>query len=164
MTGSWWIFTCSPFVPQTKFLPFLKQHLNGTFQGIGQIESSSIKDRWMGYIFLPSDRLRHCRGAAVTPPQSVTATVFPAVTQQEGSTAVFFVVFYQTHCQHNSSIYGLFFRLLWTPGYSLFFKAICMRLCRGMLVRQKETASMWVQAQGSDTDGSGYTLRNTECI
>lgn len=47
----------------------------------------------MGYIFLPSDRLRHCRGAAVTPPQSVTATVFPAVTQQEGSTAVFFCCF-----------------------------------------------------------------------
>lgn len=116
----------------------------------------------MGYIFPPSDRLRHCREAAVTPPQSVTATVFPAVTQQEGSTAV---LFYQTYRQHNSSIYGLFFALLWTPGYSLFFfKAICMRLCRGMLARQKETASMWVQVQGCDTDGTGYTLRNTEYI
>lgn len=144
-----------------KIPSFFFKHLNYTFQGIGQIKSSFIKDRWMGYIFPPSDRLRHCREAAVTPPQSVTATALPSHSKR----APLLFLFYQTYRQHNSSIYGLFFALLWTPGYSLFFfKAICMRLCRGMLARQKETASMWVQVQGCDTDGTGYTLRNTEYI
>lgn len=142
--------TCWPFVLHTKFLPsFFKHNLNCVFQEIDQIGSSSMKARWMGYIFFSSlsDRLRNCRGAAVTPSQSVTATAFPTITQQEGSTAVLC----QTHCQHNSSIHCLFFSLFWAPGHSFLFRfSICMRLCRGMSHRQKQTASMW----GCDTDGT----------
>lgn len=96
------------------------------------------------YFFTRSDRLRNCRGGAVTHSQSVTATAFPAFTQQEGSTAVFC----QTHWQHNSSIHCLFLSLFCTTGHSFLFRfSICMRLCRGMLQRQKQTASMWMQSQ-----------------
>lgn len=131
----WWIFTCWPFLLHAKFLPsFFKHSLNCIFQEIDQIESSSIKARWMDYVFFSlSDRLRNCRGAAVTPSQSVTATAFLAITQQEGSTAALC----QTHCQHNSSIHRLFFSLFWTPGHSFLFRfSICMCLCGATSHRQ----------------------------
>lgn len=151
MTGSWrwWIFTCSPFAPQTKFLPCSSNIWGKKWKKI-QIESSSMKDGLMGYIlFSLSVRLR--QGAAIAPSQSVTATVSPAVTQQEGSNAMF----YQTHCQHSSSICGLFFGLQWTPSHGLLHASM------QSMPRQKETAPMWVQVQGCDTDGTGYTIRNT---
>lgn len=125
------LHVCPLFLKQNSFLFF--KHLNYTFQGIGQIKSSFIKDRWMGYIFPPSDRLRHCREAAVTPPQSVTATALPSHSKR----APLLFLFYQTYRQHNSSIYGLFFALLWTPGYSLFFLRLFACACVGACWRDK---------------------------
>lgn len=83
----------------------------------------------MGYIlFSQSGKLR--QGDAVPPSQAVTATVFHSVTQQWGSSAMF----YQTQCQHTFSIHGLFFGLHWTSGHSLLHAPM------QRMLRQKQTA------------------------
>lgn len=75
-------------------------------------------------LFSQSGKLR--QGDAVPPSQSVTATVFHAVTQQWGSSAKFY--------QHTFSIHGLFFGLHWTSGHSLLHAPM------QRMLRQKQTA------------------------
>lgn len=82
-----------------------------------------------------SDRLRNCRGAAVTPSQSVTATAFPAITQQEGSTAVFLPNPLPTQLLHSSPFSSVCSGLQVIASYLEF--SICMCLCRGVLQGDK---------------------------